>query len=323
MCNFTFIVPVHNGMPYVRECLESILNQDNQDFDVVILENCSDDGTTEYLNTHRANSKVKVFPSNNLLSIEENWARILEVPKNKYMIITGADDSYQKEYLSEISKIIDKHPKCSIYRTNMNLINTSSEIIFKSYPIKEKTTVYDYLKGRLLHTYFETAAGYCIKTQDYEKIGGIDCVHRLMHTDDKLMMQLISNSYMAVSPMHVANYRTHPESESGTPNPEAALNGYNYLFNWIYETGNKKLINIVKNYLPYHLTKIANFFTEEDMQKHKDIYSVYGIDENDFRYKLQKYKQKYFYLNKDNNEIKFRFLFIKLRFSRKKVLDAN
>ena len=289
MVEFTIVIPVHNGMPYIKECIESALNQTYQNYNVIVLENMSDDGTEEYLNT-LSSDKLTVIKSDELLSIEGNWSRIKELDLNEYMTILMADDILCENYLSEIAKLINTHPNCNIYRSNINLINEKSEIICQS-AIQEKITIYDYLKGRLAHTYTETAAGYCIKTSRYKEIGGIDCVYRLMHTDDKLVMEAIGkNNYMAVLPEHLANYRCHAGSESGTPNIESAIQGYNYWLKWIYDLKDKKLRKIVNDYLPYHLQAIKRFFTDEELERHKEIYKLYKINENSFKYKLMNYK---------------------------------
>ena len=277
--NFTIVIPVHNGMPYIKDCIQSALNQDYNDYNIVILENKSDDGTAEFLDS-LSSDKITVFKSKKLLSIEENWARIKDLNLNPYMTILMADDFLHEKYLSSVADMIRKHPNCNIYRTNINLMNEKSEVFHKS-NIKEKITIYDYLEGRLNHTYTETAAGYCVKTSRYKEIGGIDCVHRLMHTDDKLFMEAIGeNNYMAVSPNHYATYRCHTGSESGSPNIEASLAGYNYWLKWIYNLGDEKLRKIVTKWLPYHLTQIERFFSKDVMNKHKEIYDLYKTDIN-------------------------------------------
>lgn len=282
---FTVVIPVHNGMPYIKACINSALSQDYKNYNIIILENMSDDGTVEYLDTLKSD-KITVIKSDKLLTIEENWSRIKDLKMNEYMTILMADDILEQNYLFSIYKMIKKHPDCNIYRSNINLINEKSEIFHKS-DIKEKITIYDYLNGRLKHTYTETAAGYCIKSSRYKEIGGIDCVHRLMHTDDKLFMECIGqNNYMAVAPEHSVNYRCHTGSESGSPNVEAAIKGYNYWLNWIYNLNDKKMKNIVRKYLPYHIKQISRFFTDEELNIHKQIYKLYEIDENDFYHKV-------------------------------------
>lgn len=284
---FSIIIPVHNGMPFIKECVESALAQDYQNYNIIILENMSDDGTAEYLDSLDSN-KITIIKSDRLLTIEENWARIKLLEMNEYMTILMADDSLENNYLSSIYKIIKKHTKCNIYRSNINLINEKSKIIYKS-SIFEKITIYDYLEGRLKHTYTETAAGYCIKTSKYKEIDGIDCKFRLMHTDDKLFMESIGeDNYMAVSPKHSTNYRCHINSESGSPNVEATINGYNYWLNWIYSLNDKKLNSIVRKYLPYHLVQIAP--SHEELKRFEEIYRLFEINEKDLIYKWTFYK---------------------------------
>ena len=286
---FTIVIPVHNGMPFIKDCIQSALSQDYPDYNVIILENKSDDGTAQYLDT-LPSPKIQIVKSDKLLSIEENWSRIKDLSLNEYMTILMADDKLENNYLSLIAEMIKKHPSCNIYRTNIRLINEKSEVFYSS-DIKEQITIYDYLEGRLNHTYTETAAGYCFKTARYKEIGGIACQYRLMHTDDKLFMQAIGEqNYMAVSPSYGANYRCHTGSESGSPNPEATVGGYNYWLTWIYNLKDNELRQIVRKYLPYHLTQIAHFFTPEDLQRHKEIYKLYKIDENDFQHKFINYK---------------------------------
>jgi glycosyltransferase involved in cell wall biosynthesis len=49
--DFTIVIPVHNGMPYIKDCIKSALAQDYSNFNIIILENMSDDGTAEYLDS--------------------------------------------------------------------------------------------------------------------------------------------------------------------------------------------------------------------------------------------------------------------------------
>lgn len=277
--DFTIVIPVHNGMPYIKDCVRSALSQKYKNYNIIILENASNDGTTEFLDSLN-HEKICVIKSTKLLSIEENWARIKDLQLNEYMTILMADDFLHKNYLSSVVKMIKKHPNCNIYRTNINLMNDKSKVFHVS-NIKEKITIYDYLEGRLSHTYTETAAGYCLKTSRYKEIGGIDCKYRLMHTDDKLVMEAIGkNNYMAVAPEHAVNYRCHSGSESGSPDTAASLGGYNYWLNWIYGLKDNKLTSIVTKWLPFHLKQIERFFSPDVMQEHKKIYDIYKTDIN-------------------------------------------
>lgn len=272
---FSIIVPVHNGMPHIQQCIQSILNQDYQDFNILILENASTDGTSKYLKS-LDDKRITIIPSSRLLSIEENWSRILNFKCNEYISIVMADDYVRSDFLSVLSRTILRHPNHPIYRTNITAIDACSKVIYKS-QIKTRITIYDYLKGRLTHTYFETAAGYCIPWSRYVEIGGIECCHRLLYTDDKLVMEAIGSDAMIVAPEHASYYRCHPGSESGNPNPEAELAGYKYFFGWLLSKKDRKINKIVHDYLPFHLLITKRFYSPLSLSQHKDFYPLFGI----------------------------------------------
>jgi len=46
----SILLPVYNGMPFLKEAITSLLNQSYQNFIIYIIDNGSDDGTSEYLN---------------------------------------------------------------------------------------------------------------------------------------------------------------------------------------------------------------------------------------------------------------------------------
>ena len=45
----SILTPVWNGMPYIKECVTSVIDQKFTDWEMIIADNCSDDGTWEYL----------------------------------------------------------------------------------------------------------------------------------------------------------------------------------------------------------------------------------------------------------------------------------
>ena len=86
MPKFSIILPVKNGGDYIHDCLASILGQVHDDFEVIILENCSSDGTAEWLSAIR-DPRVKVLPALKPLTIEEKWQRGLGLNKSEFITL--------------------------------------------------------------------------------------------------------------------------------------------------------------------------------------------------------------------------------------------
>ena len=292
---FTFVLPVHNGMSngknYIKEQVESIINQEYKNWNLIILENMSNDGTLEYLNT-LSDSRISIERSDKFLTLEENWKRILKTHREDYTIIAMADDKYDQNYLNEIVDLIHKYPNANVYRTNLNIIDENSNIIGKS-TIKETISFLEYMEGRLCHTYFETFQGYCFKTSFYDKTGGFECVNKGFYMDDKIVLTAIGETLMPVSPSHVCYYRTHKNSCSGSPDIVLDLINYKYFFEWLKSLKNKNLDFIIKKYLPYHIKCCSHFYTENQIREYKEIYKLYSINENDLLHKWINYKLKH------------------------------
>ena len=114
MNKFSIILPVRNGGEYVKTCVNSILSQTEQDFNLIVLDNCSTDGTREWLASLQ-NKKIIIYPADRPLTIEENWARAIDVPKNEFITLIGHDDILHPDYLSDrkSTRLNSSHGKLS------------------------------------------------------------------------------------------------------------------------------------------------------------------------------------------------------------------
>lgn len=208
---YTIVLPVHNGGEYVKACVASILKQNLPDFDVAILENASTDGTAQWLKT-LDDSRIRVVPSGSFLGIEQNWARILEVPKNPYMVLIGHDDILYPQYLSTIDRLIDANPDAALYLTHFHLIDEQGRVIRNCWPIPEREAGFEYLRGRLLRERDCQGPGWVLRSEDYERLGGIPMFKHLLFADDALAILLMETSWKAASPDFCFAARLHAHS---------------------------------------------------------------------------------------------------------------
>lgn len=104
----TVIVPAYNHADYIEERLESILNQTIQDFEVILLDDCSDDSTAEIADRFTSDSRVRVVRNDaNSGSPFKQWKRGLELAKSPLVWIAEGDDSASDNFLETLLPALD------------------------------------------------------------------------------------------------------------------------------------------------------------------------------------------------------------------------
>jgi glycosyltransferase involved in cell wall biosynthesis len=202
-------LPVKNGGSYVKECVNSILSQTLQDFNLIVLDNCSTDGTLEWLQSLKDN-RIVILRSGNPLSIEDNWSRIKFVSKNEYITLIGHDDILDPYYLEIMNDLILKHPTASLYQAHFRFINESGLSLRLCKPMAEIQYAHEFLACYMCGTIDSAGTGYMMRSKDYDTVGGIDSsFENLIFADYALWIDLTLISYKATTPVVAFKYRVH------------------------------------------------------------------------------------------------------------------
>ena len=215
MTRFSICLPVRNGWPYVRECVESILLQSYPHFTLHVLDNQSTDQTVEWLEGV-GDDRLRLTESSSSLSIEQSWARVRDVEKEEFMTVIGHDDLFDPEFLSTVIDLIERYPDAALYQTGSRLINANGKRIRGCRPVPEKETAAEYLAARFCFERDIFGTGYVMRSCDYDRLGGIPPFEKLLFADDALWLSLMRGSYKASDLRERFAVRIHPQSESAS-----------------------------------------------------------------------------------------------------------
>lgn len=209
MRKFSIILPVRNGGTYVKECVGSILAQTCMDFNLIVLDNNSTDGTQEWINA-LDDDRIEFYGSDTDLSIEQNWARVKDMPKNEFITLIGHDDILLPHYLEEMIRLIALHPEASLYQTHFNYIDSRGQFVRPCLPMDEKQFGYEFLACQMARTIDSMGTGYMMRSSDYDRLGGMSPAYpNLIFADYELWVLLGMIRYKATSKMLCFNYRVH------------------------------------------------------------------------------------------------------------------
>jgi len=209
MEKYSVILPVRNGGNYVKECIVSILGQTLNDFNCIVLDNCSEDGTAEWIESLR-DRRIVLYRSERPLTIEQNWSRIKDVPKNEFMTLIGHDDLLYPFYLEEMDALISRHPSAGLYQAHYKYIDGEGKPIRPCLPMDEVQYAHEFLACQMARTIDSMGTGYMMRSVDYDKAGGIPaCYPNLIFADYELWMNMMGKRYKATTLKDCFSYRLH------------------------------------------------------------------------------------------------------------------
>lgn len=99
----SILIPVFNRKDYIAECIQSALNQTFTDFEVVVVDNASEDGTWEICQQFAAlDQRVRIFRNDSNIGPVRNWRRCAQEAKGEFSKILFSDDCLEPNCLTEM-----------------------------------------------------------------------------------------------------------------------------------------------------------------------------------------------------------------------------
>ncbi|MEO1346882.1 MAG: glycosyltransferase family A protein, partial [Pseudomonadota bacterium] len=114
----TIGVPVYNGDAYLAEALDSILNQTFTDFEVIISDNASTDGTEQICRDYAArDDRVRYIRQEKNLGAAPNFNLLVPIARGEYFKWAASDDLIAPEFLNYCVEALEKEFDASLAMT--------------------------------------------------------------------------------------------------------------------------------------------------------------------------------------------------------------
>lgn len=148
----SIIMSVYNGMTlgpqsktgtassaYLKEAVESILNQTYKNFEFIIVDDASTDKTWDYLKSLK-DKRVRLLRNKQNLGLAASLNKALRLAQGDYVARMDADDISLPNRFEEQVEFLQRHPEIDLCGTWADLINEKSEIIGeKKYPKEDQS----------------------------------------------------------------------------------------------------------------------------------------------------------------------------------------
>lgn len=136
---------VYNAEKYLRQSIESILNQSFSDFEFIIIEDCSTDNSLNIIKEYaEKDPRIKLIQKSEnkkMRGFIENLNIGIKKAKGKYIARMDADDiSYPNRFEKQI-EFLEKNPKIFMVGSSINFIDENNNFIKKLNALKNNTDI--------------------------------------------------------------------------------------------------------------------------------------------------------------------------------------
>jgi glycosyltransferase involved in cell wall biosynthesis len=126
----TLGVPVYNGERYLAETLDSLLAQDFMDFELIISDNASTDGTRDVCETYLAkDARIHYVRNQRNIGAAANYNRLVGLARSPYFKWASADDVCGSTLLSRCVEVLDRDAGVVLAYPRTVLIDESGDPI--------------------------------------------------------------------------------------------------------------------------------------------------------------------------------------------------
>ncbi len=136
------ILPNYNHSAFLRERIDSILNQTYQEFELIILDDKSSDNSKDIIEEYRGDSRIShiIYNEKNSGSTFVQWKKGFTLAKGEYIWIAESDDYADVSFLERCVEQLDNNPEAVFCYSDSYFVNEHSQQ-FDCKPLNHVTDV--------------------------------------------------------------------------------------------------------------------------------------------------------------------------------------
>jgi len=187
MVKVSVIIPNYNHARFLRRRIESVLCQTYQDFELILLDDCSTDDSRSMLSAYAEDPRVRMeFNEKNSGSTFKQWNKGVRLARGEYVWIAESDDYADERLLEKLVARLDSEPSAVFSYCRSWLVSADGEIsgFLDSYLTDldtQRWTADFWADGReecqnyLVHrNTVANASAVLFRREVYERVGGAD-----------------------------------------------------------------------------------------------------------------------------------------------------
>ena len=236
------IVNFHNGEKYLKKCLDSIIEQNYKNIEIILWDNGSNDGSSNLIKTYR-DDRIKYIFNKNKVSLYKARNQAIMYSSGEFIAFLDSDDWWEKDYLSS-REIFFSNPDFDFFYSNTNFFyeKLNKYKIYKNYDLPNGN-----IFNNLSKDYFLIISGVIFRRDIFKNFGLFNESYNIIG-DYEFLMKIAQFCKAHSSNIPMLNYRVH-ENNFSKLHSKMFYEEFKDWFNKnILEDKNKNYLNNIKNF---------------------------------------------------------------------------
>ncbi len=205
----TVLMALYNGGEYLKQSIQSVLNQTYRNFEFLIINDCSTDDSLRTIESFQ-DERIKIYNNETNFGQTKSLNRGLKLAAGQYIARMDGDDVALPRWLERQVEYIAKHPDCSVVSSYAVAIDEKNRVtkLYKP-PLDSQEIILRSLIACPIHH-----VGSVYRIKDVIEIGGYE-ERYIIASDYALWEKLIKNNFIiTTTPEVLVAIREHANSIS-------------------------------------------------------------------------------------------------------------
>jgi len=167
------IITAYNYARYLRQCVQSVLDQGFADIEVLVLDNGSTDETPKVMVEFRGEPRVRYMRNRHNYGAGHNWMNGLRIAQGRYFTFLSADDYFNEGHLTRLLPVLESHPQVAVGYTGIRWVDGQGQALNQPRHPGYRNT--NYVGGRnevadlLIHDCYMTPSSVVYRREEFRR----------------------------------------------------------------------------------------------------------------------------------------------------------
>ncbi len=129
-------IPTYNQPDFLRQAIQSVLNQTVENLEIIVIDDCSTDHTPEVVREF-GDTRIRYFRTAKNLRPPKSWNLAAQYALGRYFSLLPHDDLWLPNYLEKMVALAEKTPQIGFVQCNFKVINQGGIVIIKESNLPE------------------------------------------------------------------------------------------------------------------------------------------------------------------------------------------